>query len=158
MEKNSAFDKGSLLSALMKPPVRDRFEALEKGEIAAEDFDPLFTQVFNKQDLRSAGCKTALLTNNCFADRAHIAPTVPEGIEKYFDVVVESCRAGMRKPEDAIYKHLEPEECMFLDDLGVNLKAARALGITTIKVASPPKAAEEVRKALQDVFKFPAHT
>ncbi|VDM85926.1 unnamed protein product [Strongylus vulgaris] len=49
MEKNSAFDKGSLLSALMKSPVKGRFEALEKGEIAAEDFDPIFTQVFNKE-------------------------------------------------------------------------------------------------------------
>ncbi|VDK49665.1 unnamed protein product [Cylicostephanus goldi] len=50
---------------------------------------------------------------------------------------------------------LKPEQCMFLDDLGINLKAARALGITTIKVTSPPEAADEVRNALRGLFKLP---
>jgi len=46
----------------------------------------------------------------------------------------------MRKPERRIYEHtlralnVEPSEAIFLDDLGVNLKAAKELGITTIKV------------------------
>jgi len=54
--------------------------------------------------------------------------------------VVESCRVGMRKPERRIYEYtlralnVEPHDVVFLDDLGVNLKAAKELGIRTIKV------------------------
>ena len=53
---------------------------------------------------------------------------------------VESCKVGTRKPEQRIYEicleqlAVRPEESVFLDDLGVNLKAAKALGIRTIKV------------------------
>ncbi|KAL6743311.1 hypothetical protein Aduo_016361 [Ancylostoma duodenale] len=116
------------------------------------------------KDLRSAGCKTALLTNNFYGDRARLQPTLPKGIEKYFDVIVESCRVGLRKPDTAIYRHIcdklkvKPEECMFLDDLGQNLKPARAMGFTTIKVTSQPKAAAEVRNTLRELFEFPSNT
>lgn len=54
--------------------------------------------------------------------------------------MVESCKVRMRKPERRIYEHtlralnVEPSEAIFLDDLGVNLKAAKELGIRTIKV------------------------
>lgn len=57
-----------------------------------------------------------------------------------FDVVVESTKVGSRKPEQRIYEiclqqlDVKPEESVFLDDLGVNLKAAKQLGIRTIKV------------------------
>lgn len=57
-----------------------------------------------------------------------------------FDVVVESTKVGSRKPERRIYEiclqqlDVKPEESVFLDDLGVNLKAAKQLGIRTIKV------------------------
>ena len=61
-------------------------------------------------------------------------------ILKRFDHVIESAKAGMRKPEPRIYEMMcealavSPERCVFLDDLGVNLKPARAMGMTTIKV------------------------
>ncbi|CAJ0589355.1 unnamed protein product [Cylicocyclus nassatus] len=196
METNRTFDGGSLVSTLFKSPIKEHFEALERGETTAEDFDPLFTHFFNKQhnrtenlipiissvingihnkkilpemasllrDLRSVGIKTALLTNNFYADRARLSPTIPRGIEKYFDVVVESCRTGMRKPEYAVYNHVcnllkvKPEECVLLDDLGANVKAARAIGIFTIKVTSPLQATEEVRSKLADLFEFPPNT
>ncbi|RCN44040.1 HAD hydrolase, family IA, variant 3 [Ancylostoma caninum] len=128
------------------------------------DTDLISDMVELLRDLRSAGCKTALLTNNFYGDRARLQPTLPKGIEKYFDVVVESCRAGLRKPDTAIYHHIcdklkvKPEECMFLDDLGQNLKPARAMGFTTIKVISQAKAAAEVRNTLKDLFAFPSNT
>ncbi|CAJ0589349.1 unnamed protein product [Cylicocyclus nassatus] len=106
------------------------------------------------KDLRSAGYKTALLTNNAFADRARLAPTLPKETESYFDVIVESCRLGIRKPESVIYEHAcgqlesRPEDCMFLDDLDVNLTAARKMGITTVKVISPISTAAQVRRLL----------
>ena len=60
-----------------------------------------------------------------------------------FDVVVESSKVGVRKPEPAFYATacdllgVEPTECVFLDDLGINLKPAEEMGMTTIKVGEP---------------------
>ena len=59
-----------------------------------------------------------------------------------FDHVIESSKAGIRKPDPQIYKMMcealdvRPERCVYLDDLGINLKPARAMGMTTIKVTS----------------------
>ncbi|ETN73040.1 HAD hydrolase, family IA, variant 3 [Necator americanus] len=145
---------------------------------STEEIIPLFSSIIKRlpdiavfpemldliRDLRSVGCKTALLTNNFYSDRARLHPTIPKGIEKYFDVVVESCRVGMRKPDTAIYRHVceklqvKPTECMFLDDLGHNLKPARAMGFTTIKVTSASKAVAEVRDVLKELFVFPSNT
>jgi putative hydrolase of the HAD superfamily len=63
-----------------------------------------------------------------------------------FDLVVESSLEGMRKPNPKIYQltcsrmNIEPSEAVFLDDLGVNLKPARALGMQTIKVIDESQA------------------
>ena len=63
-----------------------------------------------------------------------------------FDVIVESSVVGVRKPEARFYEiacellMVRPEECVFLDDLGVNLKPAAAMGMTTIKVETGPQA------------------
>lgn len=102
--------------------------------------------------------KTALLTNNFVpgtdsddADRGGREPAGPfaEVIE-LFDVVVESSQVGLRKPDPAIYTlvcdklGVEPDEAVFLDDLGINLKPARAMGMTTIKVVDPQAALDEL--------------
>lgn len=71
-----------------------------------------------------------------------------------FDVVIESSKVGMRKPDPAIYKlaceqmGISPEEAVFLDDLGINLKPARALGMTTIKVLGAEQALDELEHHL----------
>jgi putative hydrolase of the HAD superfamily len=65
-------------------------------------------------------------------------------------VVVESSKVGLRKPDTAIYElvcdelGVSPRDAVFLDDLGVNLKPARAMGMTTIKVAEPDEALAEL--------------
>jgi putative hydrolase of the HAD superfamily len=67
-----------------------------------------------------------------------------------FEHVVESSRLGWRKPDPRIYRHacdllgVEPEHCIYLDDLGVNLKPARAMGMRTIKVGDPDVAIAEL--------------
>jgi len=67
-----------------------------------------------------------------------------------FDVFVESSVEGLRKPDPRIYTltcerlGVTPSEAVFLDDIGSNLKAARALGMTTIKVDRPEQALEEL--------------
>jgi putative hydrolase of the HAD superfamily len=99
--------------------------------------------------------KTGLLTNNVITMRAeemsgsndpHVA------VLGMFDVIVESSRVGTRKPDPAFYEKacsllgIEPAEAVFLDDLGINLKPARAMGMTTIKVDDPDVAIAELER------------
>jgi putative hydrolase of the HAD superfamily len=105
--------------------------------------------------------KTALLTNNFVPLDDPRGTTGRSGLMgdvlDHFDVVVESSRVSLRKPDPAIYRlvcdelGVEPAEAVFLDDLGINLKPARALGITTIKVVDPDEAIAE----LEGVVGFP---
>ncbi len=103
--------------------------------------------------------KTGLLTNNVVSmGAAEMATSGPhEEVLGYFDVVVESSQVGVRKPDPRFYElacellSITPPEAVFLDDLGVNLKPARALGMTTIKVNDPAAAIAE----LEAVVGFP---
>ena len=71
-----------------------------------------------------------------------------------FDVVIESSKLGIRKPEPRFYElacealEVDPSDCVFLDDLGINLKPARAMGMTTIKVDTPAQALGELEVVL----------
>jgi putative hydrolase of the HAD superfamily len=72
------------------------------------------------------------------------------GVLELFDAVVESSKVGVRKPDKRFYLmacellDIEPSEAVFLDDLGINLKPARELGMTTIKVVDPDVALKEL--------------
>jgi putative hydrolase of the HAD superfamily len=104
--------------------------------------------------------KTGLLTNNFLSDadlnkrRFGRNSRAIEAVLALFDVVVESHKLGMRKPERGFYLHacrlldIEPAEAVFLDDLGVNLKPARELGMQTIKVTSVDQALAELEATL----------
>ena len=76
-------------------------------------------------------------------------------VMRIFDHIIESSRVGLRKPDPKIYYMscdalgVRPEECIYLDDLGINLKPARKIGMTTIKVIDPNEAIDEVKKYLQ---------
>ena len=99
--------------------------------------------------------KTACLTNNFVVggagERRH------GEVLDLFDVIIESSRVGVRKPDPRFYEMacqllgIEPQEAVFLDDLGINLKPARAMGMTTIKVDDPDVAISE----LEEVVGFP---
>ena len=71
-----------------------------------------------------------------------------------FDVIVESSRVGVRKPEPTFYEMacemlaIEPTEAVMLDDLGVNLKPARAMGMRTIKVVDAAQALGELEAVI----------
>jgi putative hydrolase of the HAD superfamily len=103
--------------------------------------------------IRDAGLRTAALTNNWPNANGEQSPNrLPDTLE--FDVVVESSVEGLRKPDPRIYRlaldrlDVEPAATVFLDDLGINLKPARELGITTIKVADPAVALAELAVVL----------
>jgi putative hydrolase of the HAD superfamily len=100
--------------------------------------------------------RVACITNNMragdgagMARSAEKAAAVAE-IMQLFEHIVESSRLGMRKPDPRIYRHacellgVRPEECIYLDDLGINLKPARAMGMRTIKVTDPQQALAEL--------------
>lgn len=84
------------------------------------------------QRARRAGVRTALLSNSW----GNSYPR--EGWEEMFDAVVISGEVGMRKPEPEIYLHvasllrLEPAECVFVDDLPVNVHAAVEVGMVGV--------------------------
>jgi putative hydrolase of the HAD superfamily len=98
-----------------------------------------------------AGYVTACLTNN-FATSGH-RPEV-EAVMSRFHHVVESSKVGVRKPEVAFYEiacglaAVEPAEVVFLDDLGINLKPAKAMGMTTIKVTGAEQAIADLGAVL----------
>jgi putative hydrolase of the HAD superfamily len=107
------------------------------------------------------GVGTALLTNNFIGSGhddgqglARQGGTMMGQVLELFDVVVESSRTGLRKPDPAIYElvcselGVEPAEAVFIDDLGINLKPARALGMTTIKLVDPAAALAELEAAV----------
>jgi len=76
-----------------------------------------------------------------------------QSVMALFDVIVESSVEGVRKPNPRIYEiacdrmGVGPDGCVFLDDLGINLKPAKALGMTTIKVIEEDQAIKDLEKA-----------
>jgi len=100
------------------------------------------------------GLQTGLLTNNFVAFGEEDTPGGFRAIVDLFDVVIESSQVGVRKPEQRFYElacealSIEPTEAVFLDDLGTNLKTARAMGMTTIKVVDPAQAIADLEEVL----------
>ncbi len=98
--------------------------------------------------------RVGAITNNVI--READAPTRPGALDlaSLFEVVIESAKAGIRKPDPRIDPMacdalgVRPQEAAFLDDMGVNLKGARALGMTTIKVDHTLSAIDELEAAL----------
>ena len=131
--------------------------ALLAGEIRTEMVEAL-------DAVKAAGLKTACLTNNVVAgdgegssfataaarDRAEAIAAIMDR----FDAIVESSKVGVRKPEPRFYEiaceqlGVAPWACVFLDDLGINLKPAAAMGMKTIKVGDPRAALDELAQLL----------
>lgn len=98
--------------------------------------------------------KTGCITNNVPSMQA-VGADRPDNlyrreIVEMFDEMIESSKLGIRKPDPRIYELMceklgvAPEESVYLDDLGGNLKPARAMGMITIKVESGPQAITEL--------------
>uniref|UniRef100_A0A0G4I7V7 Uncharacterized protein n=1 Tax=Chromera velia CCMP2878 TaxID=1169474 RepID=A0A0G4I7V7_9ALVE len=164
-EKKSGMPKGSINSLLAHD---EDWEELECGHIGAPTFVKRVLErkqlnmgnIFEElgrgapdaglcvllNALRSAGVRLCAVTNNFFLDSSRSASAFPESIRGLFDVVVESCKEGVRKGKggrggSAIFRTaverlgVRPEECLFLDDIGGNLKDARDLGMHTESVS-----------------------
>ena len=103
----------------------------------------------------AAGYATACLTNNVVSheDDDNERPEIAAVLAR-FDHVVESSKVGVRKPEPRFYEiacelaSVGPEQVVFLDDLGINLKPAKAMGMTTIKVLGADQAIADLETVL----------
>ncbi|MFZ9445518.1 MAG: HAD-IA family hydrolase [Ilumatobacteraceae bacterium] len=107
-----------------------------------------------------AGYLTACLTNNVVStsEPANERQQEVRAVMARFHHVVESSKVGCRKPEPRFYEiacgllGVTPDECVFLDDLGINLKPAAAMGMRTIKVGDPAAALAELAGHLDMAF------
>jgi len=100
--------------------------------------------------------KTGCITNNVpsmTTENAKPGSLYRREIIDMFDHLIESSKVGLRKPDPRIYTMMcdalsvAPEECVYLDDLGGNLKPARAMGMITIRVETGPQAITELEAA-----------
>jgi putative hydrolase of the HAD superfamily len=158
-------------------PHTNAWALLERSEIGPEEFDTRFADESEARghrvpgsdvlgllsgDIRPEmvtaldlvirrGLATACLTNNVLGGDA---PTEVAAVMAKFDHIVESSKIGVRKPEPRFYEiacelvGVEPANCVFLDDLGINLKPAAAMGMTTIKVVGAEQAIQDLEAVL----------
>ena len=108
--------------------------------------------------------KVGCITNNMKSGegpsmaRDEAKAAASQSVMTLFDVIVESSVEGVRKPDPRIYEiacgrmGITPDTCVFLDDLGINLKPAKALGMTTIKVIEEDQAIKDLTKATGILF------
>ncbi|KAM9382250.1 bifunctional epoxide hydrolase 2 [Phaethornis superciliosus] len=104
--------------------------------------------------LRRNGFKTCVFTNNWLDDSAGrvFTATLLTLLHRHFDLVIQSCRLGLQKPEPQIYTYVldtlqvKPQQVIFLDDIGENLKPAREMGMATILVRDTETALKELEE------------
>jgi putative hydrolase of the HAD superfamily len=124
------------------------------SRLAASELRPEMVEAVRRCHER---LKTALLTNNFVFAGPALDAAQRDLVLSHFDVVLESSSAGYRKPDPHFYRMacellgIDPTEAVFLDDLGINLKPARAMGMQTIKVTDPSAALDE----LEAIVGFP---
>ncbi len=158
-------------------PDANAWALLERNDVGPDEFDALFADesealghriagadvlgllsgevrpemVMALDRVIRAGYRTACLTNNVVGGEQRMEVG---DVMVMFDHVVESSKVGCRKPEPRFYEiacelvGVEPSECVFLDDLGINLKPAKAMGMTTIKVGAAEPAITELESVL----------
>ncbi len=116
-------------------------------------------QMVRALDLLVEGsCRIGCITNNvrkghgpAMSQSTEVASQVADVMDK-FEEVVQSSKEGLRKPDPRIYQlaltrmGLEANQTAYLDDLGINCKPARELGMSTIKVADPDEALDQLEQ------------
>ncbi|MEQ9146330.1 MAG: HAD-IA family hydrolase [Parvibaculaceae bacterium] len=129
----------------------------EVVELLAGDIRPAMVTALKKcKEHFKVGC----ITNNVSAGegagmaRSHDKATAVAEVMALFDHVIESSKIGIRKPDPRIYEMacealgVDPSRSVYLDDLGINLKPARALGMTTIKVLNGDQGLADLEAAV----------
>jgi putative hydrolase of the HAD superfamily len=117
------------------------------------DLRPEMVEALKRVKARfKTGCITNNLPANAIGSLGGRSLYVAE-VMALFDHVIESAKIGMRKPDPRIYQMMvealsvDPRDCVYLDDLGVNLKPAREMGMKTIKVTNASQAIDQLEAA-----------
>ena len=122
--------------------------ALLSGDLRPEMIEALRRVTANFK----TGCITNNLPANAIGSKGGRSLYIAE-VMTLFDHIIESAKIGLRKPDPRIYQMMvealgvDPKNCVYLDDLGVNLKPAREMGMTTIKVLNAAQAITELEAA-----------
>ncbi len=118
------------------------------------DLRPEMVEALKRVKTRfKTGCITNNLPANAIGSAGGRTLYIAE-VMALFDHIIESAKIGLRKPDPGIYRMMvevlgvDPRACVYLDDLGVNLKPAREMGMTTIKVRSAAQALAELEAAI----------
>lgn len=177
-EQRVGLPAGSVVRINSTDPHTNAWARHERGELDAEGFVRAFDaegaalglQVDGRQVLAGLAVEarpsmvaaahrcadrllTGLLTNDVRTG-GEVAGGRLGDLPSRVDLVLQSSSAGVRKPEPRFYEiacerlAIDPAEAVFLDDLGINLKPARAMGMTTIKVVEPDEALAELEQVL----------
>ena len=129
------------------------------SEIYFEALEPNEPMIELMRGLRARGLRMGLLTNNVREWEPLWRSMMP--VDEVFELVVDSAFVGLRKPEREIYEltlermraldgaaDLTAQDCLFVDDIEVNIEAARALGMTTVHFRTNDQAIPEIEAAL----------
>ncbi len=141
------------LSAQLRADLgRDDVEMQSFAERYFAHLEPNAPMIAYLRELRAAGYRLAMLTNNVREWEARWRAMLP--VDELFETVVDSAFVGLRKPDPAIYRivcerlALEPGQCLFVDDVEVNCTAATEVGMTAVLFRDSAQAIAEMREAL----------
>jgi putative hydrolase of the HAD superfamily len=143
-----------LLRAQLVPELGHEPQLHRFREIYFEALDPNQPMIDLMRDLKGRGYRMALLTNNVREWEPLWRTMLP--VDEIFEVVVDSAFVGIRKPDSGIYEltlerlggGVGARECLFVDDVEVNVAAARQLGMTAVQFRSSEQAIAEIEAAL----------
>jgi putative hydrolase of the HAD superfamily len=142
------------IEAALEPLIGHRPEMHRFSEIYFEALEPNGPMIELMRDLRGRGYRMALLTNNVREWEPLWRSMLP--VDEIFEVVVDSGFVGMRKPDPPIYEltlerlgdGIAASDCVFVDDVEVNVETALVLGMTTVHFRSSGQAIAEIEAAL----------
>ena len=173
-EENNNLPENFLRTVNSTNPDNNAWAKLERSEVNLDEFNSLFEKEskdlghaipgkevikllkgeVRPQMVRALGIIKNQLIQACLTNNIQAISGKNNEIMELFDFVIESSKENVRKPDPAFYKlacergEIEPSEAVFLDDLGINLKPAKALGMKTIKVTNPNAALTELESLL----------
>jgi putative hydrolase of the HAD superfamily len=136
----------------LEPELGHRPEMHRFSEIYFDALQPNEPMIELMRELRGAGHRMALLTNNVREWEPLWRSMLP--VDEIFELVIDSAFVGCRKPEPEIYEitlerlGVEPQRCLFVDDVEANCDGARALGLTAVHFRANGQAIPEIRAAL----------
>ena len=141
--------RAALEPELGHPPEMHRFK-----EIYFDALDPNRPMIDLMRSIKARGYRMALLTNNVREWEPLWRSMLP--VDEIFELIVDSAFVGVRKPDPPIYEltlerlgdGIAPGDCLFVDDVAVNVEAARALGMTAVQFLDNEQAIAEIEAVL----------